>query len=126
MKIVTIYRSLMAKESLVVFGFGEEVVGFCCLGRDGLACGVSAEAMTGQTYPHNSCLEGWRDLWDKEMTRKLRESLPSWNKATSLGSAAVTLNDNWEKRGLSPEEFITFLRPVFREAGRIIRYYPNR
>lgn len=39
---------------------------------------------------------------------------------------ATDLNDNWERGGIYAEEFISLLRPIFREAGRTIRYYPNR
>jgi hypothetical protein len=116
---VTIKRSEMGKYRLCRKGPGSTK--FCCLGRDGIALGLSVENMDDYLMPDNSLRKGWGDVWRKEPSKELLESLPFWAKNNSSGD-----NDKWHKKGLTAEQFIAYLRPVFREAGRIIRYYPDK
>lgn len=83
----------------------------CCLGIDGRACGISDDLLLGAGTPSDLGNE-WGYEWE------------SWDHDLydSLEHAAADINDD---ENLTDEERIAELRPIFRKAGRVIRWLPN-
>jgi len=107
------YRGKGGKGSSLVVGDK-----FCCLGLDALACGLKPDQIIFAISPGDAeQTEGFQDAWGRERN-------PDGSIITKgLTNQAMLINDN--KRIKNDDNRINLLRPIFKKAGRIIRWLPN-
>lgn len=86
----------------------------CCLGIDAKAYGISDDLLYGEWVPNDlngiqSCIP-WVSAWE------------SLDTGVPLSDKAIAINDS---EGLTDEERVAKLRPIFRAAGRILVWRPD-
>ena len=85
----------------------------CCLGIDARACGVKDDELGRYFGPRISMApKTYGKVWDQTSNDSIY----------TLSSLAMDIND---QSGLTDQERIDKLRPIFREAGRIIVWRPD-
>jgi len=102
----------------------------CCIGHDGIACGLTDEEMGDWSLPNEAISASWNATWRHRLPKtyiKLYD-IPDWvdrlNPINYMQLAAF-INDYWLTNGLTIREAIDLLRPIFRHLGRTIYFYPN-
>lgn len=93
----------------------------CCLGFDGLARGVEADKLEGNSMPREIYPSQYARDWAQCCSDKLISVLPAWVvvEGVTLSSAAIAINDQTRRR-LTKQQRAELLRPVFKEAGRTL------
>jgi hypothetical protein len=116
----------------------------CCLGFNGRDYGVPDDCMRHHGYPHDIVCESefeeyvsaWSALAPKELIHTTVEAVEKLRKDTDLplgspyiaedifycvAALAAFVNDNWRTWGLTPQEAIELLKPIFNHVGWGIR-----
>ncbi len=106
-----------------------KLVGYCCLGLHGRACGISDDDMTGEGMPKgvlsaskwgklsvSDQLFGYRNAWVEQ------DENARWTRDSFLATRCACINDS---DATTDQEKIDLLRPIFAKIGVTIYWLPN-